>query len=130
MYGGLSEQMSYYQKYTRKTSINKEIPVVNKRQGHISPVIAKSSERIGGHLSTWRRIEGITAHELAERAGVSVDTIRRLEHGDPSVGLGKVLAVARVVGILSQVEESFDPASTERGRLRLQESVPKRVRRS
>ncbi len=101
---------------------------------HIPPeqptLYAKSSERIGDHLSTWRRIEGITARELAERAGVSVDTIRRLEHGDPSVGLGKVLAVSRVVGILSQVEESFDPASTERGRLRLQESVPKRVRRS
>ena len=103
--------------------------MVNKRQARMSPVIVKSSEHIGNHLSTWRRIEGITARELAERAGVSVDTIGRLEHGDPSVGLGKVLAVARVVGILSQVEESFDPASTERGRLRLQESVPKRVRR-
>lgn len=104
--------------------------MLNKRQVPISPVIAKSSEHIGSHLSTWRRIEGITARELAERAGVSADTIRRLEHGDPSIGLGKVLAVARVVGILSQVEESFDPASTERGRLRLKESLPKRVRRS
>ena len=104
--------------------------MVNKRQARMSPVIVKSSERIGNHLTTWRRIEGITVCELAERAGVSVDTIRRLEHGDPSVGLGKVLAVSRVVGILSQVEEAFDPASTERGRLRLVESVPKRVRRS
>ena len=122
--------MSYYLKYAYEAHISKEISVINKRQRRISPVIAKSSEHIGNHLSTWRRIEGITARELAERAGVSVDTIRRLEHGDPSVGLGKVLAVSRVVGILSQVEESFDPASTERGRLRLQESVPKRVRRS
>ncbi len=104
--------------------------MINKFQGRISPVIAKSSERIGDHLSTWRRIEGITARELAERAGVSVVTLRRLELGDPSVGFGKVLAVSRVVGILSQVEESFDPASTERGRLRLVESVPRRVRRS
>ena len=122
--------MSYYLKYAYEAHISKEISVINKRQGRISPVIAKSSEHIGNHLFTWRRIEGITARELAERAGVSVDTIRRLEHGDPSVGLGKVLAVSRVVGILSQVEESFDPASTERGRLRLQESEPKRVRRS
>ena len=112
--------MSYCQKYTRTTHISSDISVVNNRQRRTSPVIAKSSERVGG----------ITARELAERAGVSVNTIRRLEHGDPSVGLGKVLAVSRVVGILPQVEESFDPASTERGRLRLQESVPKRVRRS
>ena len=104
--------------------------MVNMRKSKTSPVIVKSSERIGEHLSTWRRIEGITAQELAARAGVSTDTIRRLEHGDSSVGLGKVLAVSRVIGILSQVEESFDPASTERGRLRLVESVPKRVRRS
>ena len=96
----------------------------------ISPVIVKSSERIGEHLSTWRRIEDITAQELTACVGAGADTIGRLEHGDSSVGLGKVLAVSRVIGILTQVEESFDPASTERGRLRLVESVPKRGRRS
>lgn len=93
-----------------------------------SPVIARSAECVGAHLSVWRRIEGITAKELAARAGVSVDTIGRLERGDPSVGFGKVLAVSRIVGILPMVEDAFDPAMTERGRLRLEQSVPKRVR--
>ena len=93
-----------------------------------SPVIKRSAATIGEHLSTWRRIEGIPARELAERAGVSVDTISRLEHGDPSVGLGKVLAVSRIIGILPQVEDAFDPTSTEYGRLQLLRQVPKRVR--
>ena len=94
-----------------------------------SPVIARSSRQIGEHISTWRRIQGITAAELASRSGVSVDTVSRAEHGDPSVGLGKVLAMARVLGIMQQIVEAFDPASTEYGRLQLAQSVPKRVRK-
>lgn len=96
----------------------------------LSPVVALSAKTIGGHLSAWRRIEGITARELAERARVSVDTIGRMERGDPSVGMGKVLAVCRVLGIQQQIEDAFDPASTEYGRIRLTEQLPQRVRRA
>lgn len=95
----------------------------------VSPVIMRATRQIGEHLSTWRRIEGITAAELASRAGVSVDTVSRAEHGDPSVGMGKVLAMARVLDVMPQVIEAFDPASTEMGRMRLVQAIPKRVRR-
>lgn len=95
----------------------------------VSPVIVRSAGHIGEYLSTWRRIEGITAKELAARTGTSVDTIGRIERGDPAVGIGKVLAVCRVLGILPGVEHAFDPTSTEYGRLQLMRSVPKRVRK-
>lgn len=94
----------------------------------ISPVIARTAAGIGDYLSTWRRIEGITAREMAARVGVSVDTISRLEHGDTSVGFGTVLSVARIIGILPQLQDAFDPASTEYGRLQLAQHVPQRVR--
>lgn len=95
----------------------------------LSPVIVRASRQVGEYLSTWRRIEGITAAELAARAGVSTDTVSRAERGDPSVGFGKILAMARVLDILPQVIDAFDPASTEMGRLRLTQAIPKRVRR-
>lgn len=95
----------------------------------LSPVVGKSSATIGEHLATWRRIQGITSAELASRASVSRETISRIEHGDPSVGFGKVLSVCRVLGIMPQVVFAFDPASTEYGRLRLTDSLPKRVRK-
>lgn len=100
-----------------------------KAMARISPVVARSAGEIGGSVSQWRRIQRITSAELAERAGVSRETVSRIEHGDASVGFGKVLSVCRVLGILTQVQESFDPATTEYGRLQLARELPERVRK-
>lgn len=91
--------------------------------------IELSAKRIGGHLATWRKLNGITSADLAERVGVGRATISRLENGDPGVSLETVLKACRVLGILGIVEASFDPAGTQFGRLRLSEELPKRVRR-
>jgi transcriptional regulator with XRE-family HTH domain len=46
--------------------------------------------RIGRH---W------TQNELADRIGASVDTVAKVERGDPSVALGIALEAARIVGV-------------------------------
>lgn len=107
----------------------KEISDIMVKSKRISPVVSKSAETIGGYISAWRRIQRISQAELAARAGVGREVISRLENGDTSVGLGKVLSICRVLGILSQVEEAFDPASTEYGRLQLVQGLPERVRK-
>ena len=101
---------------------------MNKKR-RISPVVARSAGTIGEHIGAWRRIQRISQVELAERAGVGRDVVSRLENGDTSVGWGKVLSVCRVLGILQIVEDSFDPASTEYGRLQLVQGLPERVRK-
>ena len=116
--------------YLILSDFTKDISVVMASSRPISPVITRAAGQVGSHLSTWRRIEGITAAELAARAGVSTDTVSRAERGDPSVGFGKILAMARVLDIMPQVIDAFDPATTEMGRMRLMQSVPKRVRRA
>ena len=88
-----------------------------------------SAERIGGSLSSWRRMLGITSQELADRAGVSRETVSRLENGDPSVSLATVLNVCGVLGILERVEDAVDPYETEVGRARADQLLPQRVRR-
>ena len=93
-----------------------------------NPVVAQAAADIGAHLSLWRRLNGVTAELLAERVGVSRDTIRRMESGDPSVSFGTILATCRVMGIMEGVTRSFDPSETDFGRLRLAAGVPKRVR--
>lgn len=90
--------------------------------------VVLSSKRIGSYLASWRKLNGITSADLAARAGVGRATISRLENGDPSVSMATVLQVCRVLGILDIVEQSFDPAQTEFGRIRLSEGLPKRVR--
>lgn len=41
----------------------------------------------GRHVRSLRRARGLTQEELAERCGLSPDTIRRLEHGSFSPSL-------------------------------------------
>lgn len=39
----------------------------------------------GEHVRGWRMVLGLTAQQVAERAGITRDTLRKIETGDPSV---------------------------------------------
>lgn len=80
--------------------------------------------------AAWRRLNGLTAEQVAERAGVSRGTLRRLERGEPTVGLDVFLNVARVLGPLDDFVSSLDPYETDLGRARADQALPKRVRMS
>jgi transcriptional regulator with XRE-family HTH domain len=89
----------------------------------------RSVVEIGEHLSTWRKLQGLTIQQIADRAGVTRQTLARLEKGDPSVSIGTVMNVTNALGQLSRVVESFDPYETAIGRARSEETLPQRVRR-
>lgn len=84
---------------------------------------------IGEHLANWRRLRGLTAAEVSERAGIARATLSAIESGKGGVSLENVLRVARVLGILDQVTEVVDPFNSDVGRLRADEQLPRRVRR-
>ncbi|MGI3780806.1 MAG: helix-turn-helix domain-containing protein, partial [Janthinobacterium lividum] len=44
--------------------------------------VQRGATEIGHHLVTWRKLQNLTAEQVAERADVSRTTLRRLEHGD------------------------------------------------
>jgi transcriptional regulator with XRE-family HTH domain len=53
-----------------------------------------------GQLIRIRRIERkLGIEELATRAGVSRDMMRRIEQGDPRCGIGMVFEAATIVGV-------------------------------
>ncbi|TWD73340.1 Xre family transcriptional regulator [Kribbella amoyensis] len=87
-----------------------------------------SAQRIGAHLTTWRKLQSLTAEQVADRAGISRDTLRRLEKGETTVGIAVFLNVARVLGTLDRVVEALDPYETAVGRARADTTLPKRVR--
>ena len=66
---------------------------------------------------------------MADRAGISRTTLRRLEHGDPGVRLETFLDVVRVLGAVDRLVTALDPYETDLGRARASEILPKRVRR-
>lgn len=84
-------------------------------------------QQIGEHLQTWRKLRGLTAQQLADKASVARYTIHRLEKGDPAVSTATLLNVCRVLGVLDELTESLNPLNTDLGRARLTQSLPKRI---
>ena len=90
--------------------------------------VRQSAVQLGEHVAIWRKLQRLTAEQLAERAGISRGTLRRLEHGDPGVGLDVLLSVARALGQLDRLVEALDPYGTDLGRARADWALPQRVR--
>ena len=92
--------------------------------------ITRALRDLGEDIAVWRKLRRLTAAQVAERAGVSLGTLRRLESGAGSVSLENVLRIARALGVLDLVVKSLDPYATDVGRLRSEEELPQRVRHS
>jgi transcriptional regulator with XRE-family HTH domain len=96
---------------------------------HVTPLaVARALRVLGEHVSNWRKLQRLTAAQVAERAGVSRDTLRAIEQGKGTASTENLLRVLRVLGELDSVIMAADPYQTDVGRLRADENLPKRVR--
>lgn len=91
--------------------------------------VARALTTVGEDVRTWRLLRRLTLEQVADRAGVSAATVRRLEHGE-GASFENVLRIARALGVLDPVVRSFDPYESDVGRLRSDEQLPQRIRRS
>lgn len=98
-------------------------------QPRSSPLPVRRALRdLAGSLRAWRKLRGLTQAQLADRAGVSRDTVIRFEQGDGSVSIEIALRILHALGILDQLPRAIDPYETDVGRLRADEQLPQRVR--
>ncbi len=74
---------------------------------------------LGQHVRSWRKLNGLTASELAARAFVTRETLRHVENGTGAPRLDSVISVLTVLGIADTVVTSADPYRSEVGRARL-----------
>jgi transcriptional regulator with XRE-family HTH domain len=96
---------------------------------HVTPIPVRRALRVlGEHVSTWRKLNRLTAAQVAERANISRDTLRAIEQGRGTVSTENLLRVLRILGIMDEVVNSADPYETDVGRLRMDETLPRRVR--
>ncbi len=96
---------------------------------HVYSHYAEEAARLlGMQVQLARRERRWPVRELAERAGVSINTIRKVESGDMSVAIGTALDVAALLGV-PLFHEDRGRVATERelvaARLAL---LPQRVR--
>lgn len=89
-------------------------------------------EELGGRLRVLRvASRRLTQHELAFQAGVSADTVRRIEAGE-AVRSDLLIRVLRVLGLLDRLD-GLVPAEDEPNPLDLlahRQRAPQRVRKS
>ena len=76
----------------------------------------------------WRKLRGLAQAQLADRAGISRDTLARLEGGDGGVSVENLLRILRALGVLDALPRALDPYETDLGRMRSLERLPQRVR--
>jgi len=89
----------------------------------------RAAHEVGEHLRTWRKLLGLTAEQVAERAGITRQTLGRLERGESGVGFDVVLNVLRALGQLDVLVKALDPYESDLGRARADQALPVRVRR-
>lgn len=90
------------------------------------PVISAMRE-LGENFATWRKLRLLTVSQLADRAGVSVATVSRMEAGKGCT-VESLWRISRALGILKEMSEASDPFNSDVGRLRADNALPQRVR--
>jgi transcriptional regulator with XRE-family HTH domain len=99
-----------------------------KRRRLYSRETIEAAQLLGAQVALARRERRWSARELAERAGITQTTLRKVERGDPTVTLGVAFEVATLVGVPlfheDQTRLSLDLDRT-RGRVAV---LPQRVR--
>jgi transcriptional regulator with XRE-family HTH domain len=92
------------------------------------PPVRRALRSTADAVAAWRKLRGLTQAQLADRSGVSRDTIARLEGGDGGVSIENLLRALRALGVLDNLPRALDPYETDVGRLRSDERLPQRVR--
>jgi transcriptional regulator with XRE-family HTH domain len=100
----------------------------SRKVGPVPLQVQRALRRLTEDIAVWRKLRGLTQAQVADRAGISRDTVVRLERGDSGVSVEKLLRVLRALGILDSLSRALDPYETDVGRLRSDERLPQRVR--
>ena len=90
--------------------------------------INRQLTEFGEHVRGWRMVLGLTAQQVSERAGITRDTLRKIESGNPNVSFNSVAQVLRALGLLDRVVDAVDPLNSDIGRLRADRLTRRRAR--
>ena len=96
----------------------------------LPPSVRKAISLLGRDIATARTRRRIPQRLLAERMLVSLDTVQRLEKGDPSVSLGVVASALWALGLSERLGTLAGPGQDTVGTTEELARLPKRVRRT
>jgi transcriptional regulator with XRE-family HTH domain len=99
-----------------------------KRARTYSPYALEAASLLGEQIGVARRERRWSQRDLAERAGITPQTLGKVERGDPSVGLGTAFELATLTGV-ALFHDDRAPLSLDLDRTRARSALlPARVR--
>ena len=96
----------------------------------VLPPVAATLRKLGGDIYDARRRRRITMELLAERAGISVITLSKIEKGVSSVSMGGYASVLFSLGMIDRLRNIADASYDLAGQMLVDKRLPKRVRLS
>ena len=85
------------------------MPVKPQAQLTIPPLVTQALKQLGEDLALARLRRKESQRKWAERVGVSVPTLIRLEQGDPGVGMGVYATALWMMGRIKALGELANP---------------------
>ena len=92
------------------------MPRASKAIASLPPGAREALRRLGENLAVARIRRKESQRVWAQRLGVSIPTLIRLERGDPGVGVGIVATALWMIGRVAALADATDPQS-DRGAL-------------
>jgi transcriptional regulator with XRE-family HTH domain len=89
--------------------------------------VERDLRAFGDHVAGWRKMQGLTTAVVAERAGITRNTLAAIEHGD-STTTANLFAVLRALGAADTAVDALDPLATELGRANADRLLAERIR--
>lgn len=91
--------------------------------------VEEAVQLLGSNLKAARLRRRLPQSVVAERSGVSINTLSKLENGDCGVTIGNVAAVMNALGLLGMVSELASSEQDRTGLMLEERRLPQRVRR-
>jgi len=106
------------------------MPKSSRSHKALPATIRKAISLLGQDIATARTRRRIPQRLLAQRMMVSLDTLQRLEKGDPGVSFGVVASALWALGMNEQLGALAAPSQDKVGTTEELARLPRRVRRS
>lgn len=93
-----------------------------------SPAVEEAIKALGSNLKTARLRRRLPQSKVAERAGISLNTLVKIENGDLGVAIGNYAVVILALGLGTPLAEIAEPTKDKVGMSYDINELPKRAR--
>jgi len=101
--------------YSGTYDYQKGVPVVQRGSSQQKRLLRD----FGANLRRWRKVNGLSAVQVAERAFVTRQTLRNIENGTGTARMDSLFAVLAVLGVEGIIVDAADPYNNNAGRSRI-----------